>query len=207
MHPNVRPSSVLVVLSSLVLLVACQTETASAEPSEATPSTGAEIDPCGVLTEADIRSRYSPPTDLEVLRDETMRFPRCRYRWDHPDKSENEAHNLGIRMKHMQDPDAHPLRIERYSVSITWAHPVDSAEEARQAYDAAVETMDSGGHVGEGGGPVEGVGDAAFWSARMNQLSVLSGTRIFHVSARLAESGDENRAQILEVGRLIASRL
>jgi len=93
-----------------------------------------------------------------------------------------------------------------------------SPEEANTAYSTNIERLNKGisrpvktKNVNEQvtfrmeQTPVDGVADGAHWFERMNQLSVLDGTRIFYVVTNLEEERSDNLAHAKRLAERLAA--
>lgn len=104
----------------------------------------------------------------------------------------------------------------RLSEGITVAVDEDIREKARAEASAATGGMKSADDVAfpdsvtfqaDTGSLIEGIGDQAFWSSDMSQLSVRRGASIFHLGVRVEEDDAANFEIAKELARKIADRM
>lgn len=188
-----------------------------------------EVNPCEVLTEAVIRSTLDAvPEDAEIeqRRGSTrMTSKLCTYTWPNPDFDQEEhTRNMMKRMRERMRKGGTTEGImelamsARASAEINYTHmpELDSPEAAEAQFESIVRMLDRGiSQEVEAMGkttkvtiqssmePVEGVGDEASWSARMQQLTVRNGAQIFHLSVKVEDEAEAN----LELTKQLARAL
>ena len=166
-----------------------------------------QVDPCSVLTEATVRRALSVAADVVIeTRRGTAAQNVCTYIWPNPGFDE-EAQNREM-VRRMQKAmgeggDARRL-LEAASaarsgnqVSYTHMPTLASAELARSTFTTSMARMNERIAKMIERGPattvaVVGLGDAAQWSPRMHQLSLVHGNRILHVMAQVGDDDDDD---------------
>jgi hypothetical protein len=192
-----------------------QVEEASGEQAEG------EADPCALLTEAVVRRVFEVPAETKMTQ-RTMERPRrmCTYVWEKPNAEEIRAEiqkaqqerirkmmkqvRRGKRVEGLMGAIGMPSTTSR--VNLNFGGPFASAQEARAGYDSALRVLREGitrkvqtkqvqeevtfqaDHAN-----VDGVGDAAAWSPRMNQLAVLDDSTVLFLSVEVGVEPDDNR--------------
>lgn len=196
--------------------------------AEAQAGPDSEVNPCEVFTEAMVGAVVDIPegAQVEQRRGSGVTSKLCTYRWEDPN-FDQEAHNREMMQKmqealregRMPQGIADMATSARSGAELSYTHQPESenAATARQQFESAMEmlnrgitrTIDRGPQKGQSVSfqfstvSVEGVGDAAEWSERMHQLSVLDGRQVFHLSVKVAEDA----AGDLELAKQLAGRL
>ncbi|MFW6049762.1 MAG: hypothetical protein ACODAU_01235 [Myxococcota bacterium] len=199
--------------------------------TEAAETEGDPPDPCKVLSETLVRETLDVPEEAKLdQRRFDIRHPMCSYGWEKPDADELRAEveekqqeRKREMMKRMQEGKGiqglldmatdMPSLESKVSLTLAAFDPKDEAS-AEKRFEGIVRTMNRGvkQKVEAAGSeqevelktttePVDGVGDQAAWGERLSQLSVRSGTRIFHVSAEVGATPEEN----LEAAKKLAA--
>lgn len=192
----------------------------------------AHPDACAVLTASLVRATLglAPSVQLQKNDDHGM-FPMCTYSWPNPDAAKQMAAYRKHERAQMQKMIAHMRQHKgaqdlvnlvgrpppnRNRVTLTLANDrFSSGKAARKSFETSQRQVNQGitGTIDAGGTsqkvtfrmknrPVSGVGDEARWSPRMAQLSVLDGTRIFHV---IAETHSKRAADLADAKKLAAA--
>jgi hypothetical protein len=201
----------------------------SAAPGEARPAGAkdeAPPDACAVLTEAMLRQHLGIGAEvaIEQRRSANTAHPHCSYSWNtlsEAEKQKRQAELVRVMMERMKggkvaeglmdvamqsgDEEAHLTLLAR---------PAPSPEAAQQNLQTSREMMAKGVkskvleqeiEVKVSAETVTGVGDAAYWSPQMNQLSVASGRQLFHVGVKARED-DRNLEQAKALARAIIQK-
>ena len=184
--------------------------TSAGTAAVAHPVPGAEPDPCVRLTEARVRAVFALSAETAVLHPESPSpRPRCRYTWEKPDAAAIRQRQVArtqaqVREMMRSARGGRPaqglmdlivdMEKEEASVSLNYAPPTATPAEARRHFDLARERLQQGiraqvetaRHEEElelqaDTVDVAGIGDAAWWSPRLNQLAVLHGAETLFV--------------------------
>lgn len=198
---------------------------ASEQPVEGEP------DPCALLTEAVIRRTFELAADTEITQ-RVMERPRrmCTYVWEKPNAEEIRAEIQKVQQERIREMMQKVRRgkvadglvgtigmpTTTASVHLNFGGPFESAEQARTAFDEGLRILQQGtsrevktknlrdtvtfqaDHTA-----VAGVADQAAWTPRINQLSVLDGATVFHLSVELEVETDDN----LDAAKRLAAAL
>lgn len=166
---------------------------------------------CDLLSEDMLRSHFELAADTEVERrpSEYSPHPLCIATWNKPDAEQMEqayqaAMNDYIMARARGEKVKMPLLVTTNEVSLTLYEPLaDSPEQAAANFDSAMQVLSKGVTAKAGGveatfqadvSPINGLGDKAMWAAKMNQISVLDGRRIFHVAVKVGDK-EENKTR------------
>lgn len=189
-----------------------------AEATGTTASTSTE--PCEILDEGLVRASFEIGPAVEIVRTPSKYspVPLCTARWAKPDAEGIEQKRAELMSDYMtrkmkgEDVDMPSVRTEN-EVSLTLREkPADSPEQAMAMFDSAMKMLSEGitrSHEGTEVTfqadltPVDGVGRKAMWAPRLRQLSVVDGSRIFHV---VVNTGAEPEAE-LEKAKAVASKV
>jgi hypothetical protein len=177
-----------------------------------------------VLTVADIEATVALPegATVESRRGTGMSAKLCTLTWKDPNFDE-AAHQREL-MKKMQEAMrrgqtgqglVNIAMVARSGGEVTYTHMPAAADDAAamRSFESAMKFLNEGlssrAEEGPAKGqtvtirsatvPIERVCDAAHWSARMHQLSVVSGTRIFHVGVKAATDEDKSAAEAADL--------
>ncbi len=177
-------------------------------------------DPCALLSN-ELLQRHFTIGNAEVTRSPSKYSPHplCIATWPKPDaeaiEAENEANMMAYMTAKMQGNDEEASKLRKRStneVSLTINKDTyETAEKASAGFDNAMRILREGMTVTVRGKetksptyettPVEGVGEKAMWVSRMNQLSVLSGKKIFHLGVLVGNDPQANLAHAREVAK------
>lgn len=179
-------------------------------------------EPCALLSDDLLEAHFSIG-NVEITRSPSKYSPHplCIVTWPKPDaeaiEAENEANMMAYMTAKMQGNDKEASKLRKRTtneVSLTInKDKYDSAEKASAGFDNAMRILREGMTITVRGketksptyetDPVDGVGEKAMWVSGLNQLSVLSGRRIFHLGVII----DEDRSNHLEKAKAIAMDL
>lgn len=208
-----------------------EVEQARAEVREAREAIGAsDVDACGILTEAQVRSALELPADTAIEQVPTSGhspWPLCTYRWPNQDY-DPQAHarqmmeKMRRRMRKANDiaegiQDGLASSRASFEVSYTHGPSYEDEEAASRAFAShmaaaergASRTIDQGPQKGQvvtvrfDMEPVEGLASEARWNERWTQLSVRDGTRIFHVRAAIDQEAEANLEHAKKIARAV----
>lgn len=180
--------------------------------------------PCDILND-DLLHRYFETGDAEISRSQSgpAQNPICSVSWPKPDAdARTEAYQKQI-MQYMiessQNKDVSLPRLKATNeIHLTLnATRFDNAAAAEGSFDSAMRILSEGMTVEVQGQAVEtprytttevsGVGTKAMWVSGLNQLSVLSGSRIFHVGVSVFDDATMNlekaKTVALEVAKVV----
>jgi len=189
-----------------------------------------EVNPCEVLTEELIRSTLTAvPDDAEITQrrgSTEMTAKLCTYSWPNPD-FDQEAHTRELMKKMREGMRKGGGGVQgimdmamsaRQSAEVNYTHmpELESAEAAQRRFDGIVSMLDRGitqeveamgknteVTIQSSMETIEGVGDQASWSERMQQLTVRDGAQIFHLSVKVEDEPEAN----LELTKQLARAL
>jgi hypothetical protein len=186
-----------------------------------TPAAGETIHPCDAFTLADVSSTFE--VSGEAVTAERGKAPgnvTCSYKWKKADWQAIEERNRAAMMKALTSgrgtSGLSPERSEAELFITFHGTTFKSSAEAVQAFDAMVERLTRGVSSGAGEAkfemkatfdPSQGLGEKAAWSNELRQVSVVSGTRLYHVRVRMADDAQADRAPAEAVARKIATSL
>lgn len=209
-------------------------EPEKAEPGD---GDGEGRDPCAVLTEELVRETFQVPDDAQLEQNRVERtHPNCSYSWAKPNAEELRAEfqkkqqeriqqmakNMGKKggVQGLIDGIADMPSLDNEVGLTLVGFEYDDEEAAAKAFDRNMETLNKGitQKVKTGAGddevtfqmrtePVEGVGDQAAWSARMDQLSVRQGDTLFHVRTALHGETEKNLEAAKKLTKEVIDRL
>lgn len=195
---------------------------AVADATGAAPST--DSTPCEILDDELLRAALDVPADAEISRSPSRHAPHplCTVTWPKPNAAEIDEQRAARMMEAMQarlrgEEVEMPSFRTQDEVSLTlYEPPFDDPAAARAAFESAMRSL-AGGITGSHEDvevtfqadlvPVEGVGDEAMWAAKLRQLSVVDGTRIFHVGVNTGAEPDAELETAKEVARRVAAEL
>lgn len=180
----------------------------------------ADVDPCSVLTDELLQAHFTiaPDTPINRRLSDYSPHPLCTVTWRKADADEiearrGEAMNEYIMAKARGEKVSIPNFRTDDEMSLTLYQPLfESPGAAQGGLDQAMSVLQKGVSASHKGVeatfqadvvPVAGVGDKAAWAAKLRQLSVASGRRLFHVTVN---TGAE-REQELETARAVAGSL
>lgn len=176
--------------------------------------------PCEILDDALVRAAFGLAADVEITRSLSRYTPHplCTASWPKPNAAELEAAQGAQMMEYMQkrmagEDVAMPSFRTSDEVSLTLYEPAfDNPRAARSEFAAAMKRASDGVTTSHQDvemtfqvdlTPVAGVGDEAMWAAKMRQLSVVDGKRIFHLTVN---TGAEHAAE-LDTAKKIARQV
>lgn len=228
---------VLLVISFMsVLMVACDSANDSSvdsakreNPDQAAEATGAgarpssDTQPCEVLSD-ELLARHFEIGDAEIKRTPSKYspHPRCTASWPKPNAAELEAKAEDMRIenmkKRMSGEEVEPVESPNNKVSLTLSkNPFENRSDAVSEFDSALRILSEGMTIETERGtrktstyeyePVDGVGEKAAWVPRMNQLSVATSSRIFHVSVDVSGGSDSDLVKAKELAHELAESL
>ena len=177
-------------------------------------------DPCALLSDDLLKAHFSIG-NVEITRSPSKYSPHplCIATWPKPDaeaiEAENEANMMAYMTAKMQGNDEEASKLRKRStneVSLTINKKTyDTKESASSGFDQAMRILREGMTVKVKGKetksptyetePVNGVGDKAVWIPRMNQLSVLSGLKIFHLGVLIEKDDQANLGHAKQVAK------
>jgi hypothetical protein len=179
-----------------------------ADDKSASSSTG----PCELLTEDMVRAAFSIPAETDVEH-RPNQANYCGYTWKKANAAElkkekqkliqeqikrmTAAKNAKERKAAMAAATAQPKEHAAAHISLP-RKKFKSNADAKSAYASAVVGLKKGFTTATGTDgefetqEVSGVGDAAHWSTKMKQLTVLLGSRLFHVGVDLEPDANQN---------------
>lgn len=186
------------------------------------PST--DTTPCEILDDTFVRAHFEVGSDVEISRSPSKYSPHplCTVSWARPDAEELQKKNAEAMSEYMQaklrgEDVKMPSFRTTNEVSLTLYEPeFEDARTAQSSFDAAMSSLSKGITASHEDVemtfqadlvPVSGIGDKAMWAASMRQLSVVDGTRIFHVGVNTGDDRDADRAKAEEVAKAIAEKL
>jgi hypothetical protein len=209
----------------LGLNAACSPDRDEAEgaPSSTPEQTAASADhPCDILTLAEATTMFGVPEEsVTAERGEVPGNSFCSYKWKKEGWEAMEERNRAAMMKAVRSGGdlIEALTSERSEgeLFITFhGENFGSTAEAVQAFDAMVERLTRGisSTVGDDTAVFqasfdasEGIGAKAAWSDKLRQLSVASGTHLYHVKLHADTDPRVDRAGAEAVARKIAASL
>jgi hypothetical protein len=189
-----------------------------------------EPDPCDLLTEEVVRRVFELPAETAVTNNAST-FPRplCTYVWEKPNAAEIAERVKARQQEQIQEMMrqvrrgkagqgladlATSMESTDARVSLNYAPPSDSTEQARHRFDSARQVLRDGisrrvqtRHHDEeitfqaDQDDVEGIGDAAWWAPSMRQLAVLDGPRILYLSVEI--ESDQNLEHAKRLARVL----
>jgi hypothetical protein len=220
-----RTPTALLLIPLLGLTAACSTDDGEAERApSSTPEqiVSSAAHPCDILTLAEVTSTFGVPEEgVTTERGEVPGNSFCSYKWKKVDGEAIEERNRAAMMKGLQSGgnfmDALTSERSEGELFITFhGQTFGSTAEAVQAFDAMVDRLTSGisATVGDDTAvfqasfdPSEGIGAKAAWSDKLRQLSVVSGTHLYHVKLHNDADPRVDRAGAEAMARTIAAAL
>lgn len=184
------------------------------------PARVAAAHPCDAFTLQDIAGMFDAPADaVTTRRDAVPGNLTCVYTWDRADREAVEERNRVAMMRAFRSGSGGAPRFEstENEVFITFhGAEYESTADAVQGFEQMVERLEGGISSSAGGATfevqatferVDGIGARAAWSSELRQLSVVGGTRLYHVRLWTDESGGADRDRAEAVARRIAAAL
>lgn len=170
----------LILLVIFIGTIACgNSEKSSSEQIKQANDTN--LSPCDLLTEAEIKSALSIPTEAETSMNEKNRpYPSCFYKWESITWPK-ESHGLTI---------DYPAELSIVQVT--------NATKAN--YEASIKVYKDG--IKE-----NGIGEMATWGERMTQLTFLSKGKLIHVHSRTSADAASNKVKIINLAKQIEKNL
>ena len=186
------------------------------------PST--DTTPCEILDDELVRAHFEIGPEAEIKRSPSKYSPHplCTVSWDKPNAEEIEQKNAAAMSEYLQakmrgEDVKMPSFRTTNEVSLTLYDPeFEDASSAMSSFDSAMKSLSDGITASHEDvemtfqadlTPVEGVGDKAMWAAKMRQLSVVDGTRIFHVGVNTGADLEADRAKAEAVAKAVAERI
>lgn len=180
--------------------------------------------PCEILDDELIRVHFEIAAEAEITRSPSKYSPHplCTVSWPKPNAAEIEERSAAEMqdyvMKKMKGEDAKmPSLRTTNEVSLTVYEPeFEDPAAARSGFDSAMKMLSdgiTGSHedvevtVQADLTPVEGVGDEAMWAPKMNQLSIVDDTRIFHVTVSTGTGDEADLESAKAIARTVAAEL
>ncbi len=188
----------------------------------AKPST--DTTPCEVLNDRLVRASFDIAPDVQLSRKPSKYSPHplCTVSWPKPNAAEIEANTASAMSDYMQrkmkgeDVKMPSFRTEN-EVSLTLYQPeFDSPQKAVASFDTAMKRLSDGVTASHKDvemtfqadvTPVDGIGRKAMWAARLRQLSVVEGNRIFHITVNTGADLNEDLEKAKSVARDVARAL
>jgi hypothetical protein len=220
-----RTDTALLLIPLLGLTAACSSDDGEAERAPSSTSeqiVSSAAHPCDILTLAEVTSMFGVPGEgVTAERGEVPGNFFCSYKWKKDGWEAMEERNRAAMMKALQSGGSliEALSSERSEgeLFITFhGETFRSTAEAVQAFDAMVDRLTSGisATVGDDTAvfqasfdPSEGIGAIAAWSDKLRQLSVVSGTHLYHVKVHIDTDPRVDRAGAEAMARTIAAAL
>ena len=180
--------------------------------------------PCEILDDKLIRAHFDIGADAEIARSPSRVSPHpfCTASWP----KSNAAEIGTTRATAMSEYVQKKMRGEKVKmpsfrtsdeVSLTLVQPpFESRERAMSAFERSMKALSKGMTATRENvevtfqaelTPVEGVGDKAMWAAKMRQISVVDGIRIFHVTVDTGAELDAELETASAIARDVANRL
>jgi hypothetical protein len=190
-----------------------------AQESAAERAPARDTHPCDVFSRDDVAATFSVAgDDISASRDAVPGNLACSYEWARADVEAIHERNRQAAMQSLRSGGGVPrFESDTNSLLITF-HGVDfpSTDEALRGFDQMVQRLSEGVSSGAGSErfefqagfePSDGIGERAAWSEKLRQVSVVSGTRLFHVSLNTGGERSADRARAEEIARRIAAAL
>lgn len=192
-------------------------------------------DPCARLTPALVQATFDVAPDVEIAsRRGSFAKEVCTLTWRKPNATELEEkmkrqllENTRARAKAMQEgKEPPPIQVIRTDSEVTLNYGRElykTDAEARVAFEGALRLLQEGvsstARIKKGDGqveertatfqadhvPVSGVGDAASWAPKLNQLAVLDGKGFFYIVATFDDDDEENRERAVRLAKKLVS--
>lgn len=184
---------------------------------------------CALLTEARLREAFSLGDDVQI--DAPEGRYSCSFTWEKPNAEalreelrKAQAARVRDMMKRMREGETAQGLVDMMDMPSTTARvslnfpprPPETPEEARRAFDRALEMLQEGvtrrvktDQVDEDVTfqaditRVSGVGDAAGWAPKLHQLTVLDGPRLWHLGVEVYDTAEEDLAAAKRLAGLV----
>lgn len=180
--------------------------------------------PCEILDDEFVRAHFEIGPDVEISRSPSKYSPHplCTVSWPKPNAAEIEERSGEAMMEYMQkkmvgEDVKRPSFRTTDEVSLTLYEPeFESPDAAMASFDSSMKMLSEGITSSHEDvevtfqanlTPVEGVGDKAMWAAKMRQLSVVNGNRIFHVSVNTGAELEADLEKAKAVAKDVAAEL
>jgi len=182
-----------------------------------------ELDPCELLNDQLIQEFFE--VNVSELNRNTSGSSNltCTVDWVKPNIKDLEKEHQAAMSKYMQDKIAgkdveFPTYPSNNQVTLTiYKAAFKDKTSAQQSFNTAMQKLQTG-TVAEINGktetmfqyetiPVENVADDAHWVNGLSQLSVLSGTRIFHLRVKVYDNAEKNRSSAEAIAIKLAESL
>ena len=203
-----------------MLLAACGDDSAGGDGGH---RAAAEVGPCELLSNDLLAAHFSLPQDDTIRRQPSKYSPHplCMVSWKKPGAADmsvrQQAEMRDYLQKKMRGEGASkPIDRSSSEVTLTVFRPrFDSQEAALVGFNSAMRRLESGVRTEVADTqinfqadlePVDGIGDRARWAPRLNQLSLVSGRDIFHLTVNTGADKATHRALAESLARdLLAS--
>jgi hypothetical protein len=205
----------LLITSTLVMLAGC----GSSDPSGNGNSVNvapADVNPCDILGDKVLHAHFSiaDGTVIERSKSKHSMHPLCTASWKKPnaaelEKKSSEAMMEYIRKKSRGEDVKIPITRTTNEVTLTLNKSLfENASAAQAALDSSMKVLSEGITRKHNGVevtfqadviPVEGVGDKAAWAAKLRQLSVADGKRVFHLTVN---TGGDREQELIKAKEL-----
>lgn len=181
----------------------------AAGESESESRPAPRLDACEYLTASAVSAEFGiAESDLrEGLNDEKY----CAYKWDRQGSPglERSVH-LTLAPPFPDEKSAtvaFSAMKERLQEGVTVKIDDETKKRATEAGGDASAIPDSATFQADVGEPLEEIGDAAFWSSSLSQLSVRKGSTIFHVGVKATDEESENFESAKRLALIAAGRM
>ncbi|WP_027127079.1 hypothetical protein [Gelidibacter mesophilus] len=173
-------------LTAFICTLACKNpEKSSSKEMDAVEKSdhkSSDQSPCTLLTDAEIKSVLSIPSDTETSKEKkSITYPACFYKW--------ESFTYPYKFSTGQTVDR-PAEL-----SIVWAININ-----KKLYEQSIS-------VYKDGEAINGLGDMATYSKKMGQITFLKNDNLFHVKAETSTDEASNKAKSITLAKLIADKL
>ena len=188
-----RQSMLLPIVLSSCLLAACSQGEAEPTASSRGAAPGqvaqANLDSissaCQIFTPAEIRGFFSIVAELELKTSEGGgAFPSCAYEW---------GKDLVVRRIKAGGQDIEVKEPAKVMLVVAKSATADSFTTSTSVYQDAED--------------MPGIGDMARWGASMSQLTLLSGSHLFHVNVKAHSDPAENKKMAVDLSRLLLQKI
>ncbi len=173
-----------------LMLVACGDDSSSAS---------GDADPCALLSNSLLDAHFPVPDPGQVNRSPSRYSPHplCMVTWEKANAAELQAEydeemTAYMKRKMQGEKVDLPAMRTRNEVTLTLYTPLfDSEQAAQSGFNSAMRMLQAGTRSQVADTQinfqadletVSGVGDEARWAARLNQLSIVDGRRILHIT-------------------------